>query len=230
MVALPARRNEAGELEMLEDVLAFAATGHIRDFNTWFDRTSKIWDERKKTDIALNERYDYHRLLTRQNVKDSFRVLYGASGTHVASCVLETEFEDFRVYRRRVSGFVVDTTCYYYTAQTEAEAHYLCAILNSKYVNQQIEAHQPEGLWGARHIHRTPFEACAIPIFEPNNTDHQELARLSQVAHALIEELKGMEENRLLNGGPGRVRNAARKIVAEELAAIDVVTRRIIAD
>ena len=232
MVALPARQNEEGKLEMLEGVLAFAATGHIRDFNTWIDRTNTIWAERKKntTRETLPEWLNYRSKLTTQNVRDKYRVIYGGSGTNIASCVLETEFEDFRVYRRRVSGLVVDTTCYYYAAQTEAEAHFLCAILNTKHVNQQIVAHQPEGLWGARHIHRTPFEACAIPIFEQDNPDHLELARLSQVAHARIEEMKGMQENRLLNGGPGRARNAAREIVAEELAAIDEIARRIITE
>ena len=50
------------------------------------------------------------------------------------------------------------------------------------------------------------------------------------LAHDKIEEMKGLEENRLLNGGPGRARNAAREIVAEELAAIDTIARRIIVE
>ncbi len=237
MVALPARQNEQGKLEMLEGVLAFAITGHIQDFNTWFDRTNKIWEERKKskTSETLPEWLNYRNKLTSQNVIDRFRVIYGGSGTNIASCVLETEFEDFRVCRRRVSGFVVDTTCYFFTSQTEAESHYLCAILNSKYVNKQIEAHQPEGLWGARHIHRTPFEACAIPIFEEDDSDHQELARLSMLAHEKIEEEKKLAlgvkvKQKLSNGRPGQARGRARDIVADEIRAIDEIARRIIAE
>ena len=230
MVALPAKLNDEDKLEMLQGVLTFAANATPIDYRTWFEPMENLWEERRKSDMLLIERYDYHKLLTRQNVKDRFRVIYGASGTNLACCVLETDFEDFRVYRRRVSGFVVDTTCYFFTSQTKVESHYLCAILNSPYVNQQIEAHQPEGSWGARHIHRTPFEACAIPIFEDADHDHQELARLSMLAHDKIEEMKGLEENRLLNGGPGRARNAAREIVAEELAAIDTIARRIIVE
>ena len=232
MVALPARQNEQGKLEMLEGVLAFAITGHIQDFNTWFDRTNKIWEERKKskTSETLPEWFNYRNKLTAQNVKDRFRVIYGGSGTNIACCVLEIDTSDLRINRRRVhGGIVVDYTCFYYTAQTRAEAHYLCAILNSPNVNEQIKSHQPEGLWGARHIQRTPFEACAIPIFEAQDPDHQELARLSMTAHEKIEEMKGMEENRLLNGGPGRARNAARDIVADEISAIDEIARRIIA-
>ena len=119
---------------------------------------------------------------------------------------MDIDLEDLRVYRRKVGQFVVDYTCFHYTAPTELEAHFLCAILNSPVVNDEIKAHQPEGLWGARHIQRTPFEACAIPIFVADNPDHLELARLSRAAHEKIEEMKGMEENQLLNGGPGRAR------------------------
>ena len=72
------------------------------------------------------------------------------------------------------------------------------------------------------------FEACAIPIFDAENPDHLELARLSQAAHARIEEMKGMEENRLLNGGPGRARGRAREIVADEISAINAIVRRVV--
>lgn len=232
LVALPAKLNEEGKLEMLEGLFAYAFDPQpmsLRSYQQWFEKTDTIWDERKKTDITLSERYNYHKLLTRQNARDKYRVIYGGSGTNIASCVLDVDTSNLRVNGRRVSGFVVDTTCFHYTAPSKAEAHYLCAILNSKYVNQQIKSHQPEGLWGARHIHRTPFEACAIPIFNKDNPDHQELAGLSIAAHERIEEMKGMEENRLLNGGPGRARGRAREIVAAEIEAIDEIARRIIA-
>ena len=230
MVALPVQQTDTDKLEILHDVLAFAVKAHHRSFLTWFEKVSNIWDERKSatTTETLIEWLNYRNKLTSQTVNDKFRVIYGGSGTNIASCVLDLNYEELRIYRRRASGFVADTTCFHYSAPTEAEAHYLCAILNSPFVNDEIKAHQPEGLWGARHIQRTPFEACAIPIFDADNPDHLELARLSIAAHEKIEEMKGMEENQLLNGGPGRARNKAREIVADELNAIDVIARRIL--
>ncbi len=230
MVALPVQQTDTDKLEILHDVLAFAVKAHHRSFLTWFEKVSNIWDERKSatTTETLIEWLNYRNKLTSQTVNDKFRVIYGGSGTNIASCVLDLNYEELRIYRRRASGFVADTTCFHYSAPTEAEAHYLCAILNSPFVNDEIKAHQPEGLWGARHIQRTPFEACAIPIFDADNPDHLELARLSIAAHEKIEEMKGMEENQLLNGGPGRARNKAREIVANELNAIDVIARRIL--
>ena len=230
MVALPARLNDSGKLEMLDDLLQYAVTGHIRDYNTWFDKMNKIWEKRRSptTTETLAEWLNYRNKLIAQNIDDRFRVIYGGSGTNIACCVMDIDLEDLRVYRRKVGQFVVDYTCFHYTAPTELEAHFLCAILNSPVVNDEIKAHQPEGLWGARHIQRTPFEACAIPIFVADNPDHLELARLSMSAHEKIEEMKGMEENQLLNGGPGRARNKAREIVADEINAIDNIVRRLL--
>ena len=129
-------------------------------------------------------------------------------------------------------GIVVDYNLLFITLRSNPKPKRIifARFSTRRYVNEQIKSHQPEGLWGARHIQRTPFEACAIPIFEKDDPDHQELARLSMTAHERIEEMKGMEENRLLNGGPGRARKAARDIVASEIIAIDEIARRIIAE
>ena len=228
LVALPAKLNEEGEITMLQGVLEYAVDANMRSYQQWFEKTEQIWEKRKKSSMTLQERYDYHKMLTRQNVKDGYRVIYGASGSNLACCVLDVSTSDLSVYGRRVQGIVVDYTNFFYAADSKHEAHYLCAILNSPFVNDEIKAHQPEGLWGARHIQRTPFEACAIPIFVADDPDHLELARLSMAAHDKIEEMKGMEENQLLNGGPGRARNKAREIVADEINAIDKIVRRLL--
>ena len=219
---------------MLEGLFTYAFEAKpisLHSYQQWFEKTDKIWDERKKSTVAesLPEWFNYRNKLTGQNVADKFRVMYGGSGTNLACCVLDVELDGLRVNGRRVQGIVVDYTNFYYSAESKHEAHYLCAILNSQVVNEEIKAHQPEGLWGARHIQRTPFEACAIPIFDADNSDHQALARLSLDAHAKIDEFKGMEENRLLNGGPGRSRSRARELLADELAAIDMIARRLLA-
>ncbi|MCY4466786.1 MAG: N-6 DNA methylase [Chloroflexi bacterium] len=230
MVALPARLNDEGKLEMLHDVLAFAVKGHIEDFTSWFDIMNKTWEEHRNstTTASWPNWLNYRGKLTRQSVRDQYRVIYGGSGTNIASCVLDIDADNLRVYRRRVRGFVVDTKTYYLSTETLQEAHYLSAILNSPTVNESIKAHQSQGLWGHRDIHRTPFEACAIPIYEKDTPDHQELARLSMQAHERIEEMKGMDENQLLNGGPGRARGRAREILADKIAVIDGIVARLL--
>ena len=235
LVALPAKVNEDGKLEMLEGLLEFAFEANplsLRSYQHWFEKTDEIWEERKKSTVSesLADWYNYRKKLTTQNINDRYRVIYGGSGTNLACCVLDIEIDGLRVKGRQVQGIAMDYTNFFYSAPSEAEAHYLCAILNSSIVNQQIKAHQPEGLWGARHIQRTPFEACAIPIFDAGHDAHHELASLSRAAHAKIEELKGMQENQLLNGAPGRARGRARELLADELAAINAIAAKLLGE
>lgn len=232
MIALPAKLDAKGRLQMLYNMLGFAANGNMRDFETWFEKANEMWEKLKKDTVtqALPDWMNYRNKLTSQNVKDNFRVIYNGSGTNLASCVLEINADNLRVDRRRVTGFVADTKTYYYSEQTLNEAHYLCAILNAPCVNEAIKKYQAQGLFGPRDIHRTPFEACAIPMFKAEDADHQALARLSIQAHQTIEENKSMDDSKLLNGGPAYARRLARENTAAEIEAIDDIARRVIAE
>ena len=225
MVALPIRVLTNRRLEVMHGLDAFAEKGHISSYSSWFKKTQDLWEKLKKSKMSLIERYDYHKLLSKQNPAEKFLVLYNASGTNLASCVLCLEHIDLSVFKRKTQAFIADYKTYYAALQSSAEAHYLCGILNSSYVNASIKNYQSQGLYGHRDISRTPFEACAIPIFDANDSHHQALARLSLAAHAKIDELKGMDENQLLNGRPGQARSRAREFLADELAAIDEITR-----
>jgi hypothetical protein len=119
-------------------------------------------------------------------------------------------------------GFVADTTTYWYRPPTADEAHFLSALLNAPCVDATIKAHQPHGLFGARHITRLPFEVCPIPPFDADNADHQRLAALSQEAHALVAALD------LAAGGVVAARKRARQAAREQLAEIDLIARRLL--
>lgn len=229
MVILPARLNAEGKLEMRNEIMDIARDLRPQDIENWFQKLFATWEQHKKSAMTFPERLDYHSYLTRQTIKDRYRVIYNSSGTNIASCVLDIDIDELRIYRRRVQGIVIDSTCYHYTAPTESEAHYLCALLNSPLVNEAKMIYQSQGLWGHRDIHRTPFEACDIPLFDATDTNHLELANLSQTAHAKIDENKLMEESLLLNGGSGRARGRARELVADEISAINKIAQRVLA-
>ena len=78
-----------------------------------------------------------------------------------------------------------------------------------------------KGVVGERDIHRTPFEACAIPLFDAANPDHIELARLSQHSHMIIAKTT-------LTGAVVRARRDARAALAREINAINVISRRLL--
>ena len=147
----------------------------------------------------------------------------------MASCVLDFEKINLRIDRRRTQGFIVDYKTYFYSAQTLNEAHYLCAILNAPCVNEAIKKYQSQGLFGHRDITRTPFEACAIPMFKADDADHQALARLSIIAHEKINEMIMYGDKKLAKGVVA-TRNRAREHTAAEIEAIDEIARRVIAE
>ncbi|PJF27313.1 MAG: hypothetical protein CUN52_14690, partial [Phototrophicales bacterium] len=120
---------------------------------------------------------------------------------------------------------ITDIKTYYSDMPTLDEAHYLCAILNAPCVNTAIKAYQSQGLFGERDIGRTPFEACAIPPFDPQNPDHLELARLSKEAHEATLFIRTAEH---IKGGIAGLRRLARDSAQAQIEAIDKIAERIL--
>ena len=231
MVALPAKRNEAANSNFWKTFWNSPWWAHHRSYTTWFEKMSdNLGRTQSKQLTGLTERMvQLSQQIDHAECHRPLSSIYGGSGTNIACCVLDIDYEELRIYGRRSGNLSLTppvTICrprLKLKRITSARSSTLSPSMS------RYKAHQPEGLWGARHIHRTPFEACAIPIFDAGDPDHQELARLSIAAHDKIDEMKGMEENRLLNGGPGRARGRAREILADEISAIDKIVRRLLA-
>jgi len=80
----------------------------------------------------------------------------------------------------------VETTALIAT-DNEGEAHYLCAIINSKLVREFIKSFSSAGRgFGAPSV----MNHVGIPKFDPENEIHQKLAQLSKTLHGLKAENK----------------------------------------
>jgi hypothetical protein len=179
--------------------------------------------KKRTTQQDFFEQLNYRNKIVMQDIRHPHKVLYNTSGTNLAAVVIQTA--DFSmIYERRVVGFIQDVTTYTYDAYSLEEAHYLCALLNAPCVDEAIKKYQARSI-GIRHIHRTPFEACAIPPYVATDPDHAALVALSQAAHTAIADLKQMDG---LNGGVVTNRRRARAAVAAQLAEIDVIARRVL--
>jgi hypothetical protein len=51
--------------------------------------------------------------------------------------------------------FVCDHKAYWFAANSQNEAHYVAAFLNSRFANNLIKEFQSKGLMGARDVHKT---------------------------------------------------------------------------
>jgi hypothetical protein len=224
LVALPVRLVN-NELTPMNEA-AFLRAGRSDSWRSWFQPAENKWDELKKETSRLEnliDQYDFQAKLLSQQPIGSYKVLYNSSGVHLAACVIDTYGESPKVHEYPTQGFIVDYKTFYHETSHQAEAHFLAALLNAPCVDEAIKPYQSRGKGsvGERDITRTPFEACAIPAFDAADPDHQELARLSQEAHAIIAQTT-------FTGGVVKARRIARAAVAAQLAAIDVVARRVL--
>jgi hypothetical protein len=200
----------------------FTLEGHFKSLE-WFEKASAKWDALKKanTTMTFSEQLNYRNKITRQNPAAPFKVVYNASGTNVSACVIETAKLSLTVHNRLTQGLIVDHKTYSTDTQSEEEAHYLCAVLNATPLNEAIKAYQSSGTFGERDIHRTPFEACAIPPFDAANPLHRQLAALSQSAHADVHQ-----HYLIMNpsGGQVALRTGARRVAKVQLEQINGLT------
>jgi hypothetical protein len=80
-----------------------------------------------------------------------------------------------------VRPIVPQETCVVIACESTDEAHYLCALLNSDAVNQRVASHSVRNGKGFG----TPgmLEYLGLRRFDPQKTEHQELAAQSREAH-----------------------------------------------
>ena len=225
LVALPITFNEIRKQWRLVDEQELVALGKIH-MSEWLRKAKTVWRQHRKTQISLSDRINWQHLLSSQTINYGYKVLYGTSGTHIASCVIEVEgCKSLTVHGLPVMGFVADTKTYYIECESRAEAHYLCAILNAPLIDSAIKGFQTKGAFGVKYgkgqrdIHRRPFEVVNIPLYQPGEPLHEKLVTLSERCHDTVEViLSGMEK---ISGNIGMLRNIIRDSISKELAEID---------
>ncbi len=142
----------------------------------WMRAAEKVWDTYAYSKMTLIERWNYHNELGAQFPISDLRVVYAKAGSLPASTIV------------RHGSAVIDHMLYWFAPETENEAYYLTAVLNSEVVRQQIAGIQAVGQFGARHFDKVMF-TLPIPRFEPLNELHRTLASLGAKAEALSAQV-----------------------------------------
>ena len=92
----------------------------------------------------------------------------------------------------RERAAVVDTTLYWIPCESELEAAYLLAIINSD-VSRRRGPLMPKGQWGARHLHKHLWN-LPIPRFDPGDALHLEVAAAGDAAaEGAAQQLDGRD-------------------------------------
>ncbi|WP_036291240.1 hypothetical protein [Methylosinus sp. PW1] len=165
--------------------------------NGWMRKAEKLWNANAESEsMTLVGRWNYHNELGAQFPIPKLRVVYAKAGSLLAASVV------------RDANFVIDHMLYWSAPASEAEARYLCAIINSETTRARAEAWQARGQWGARHFDKVIFN-LPIPRFDAKDATHAALAKAAAKAEKLAAGLvlpEGVKFQR------------ARRLVREALA------------
>jgi hypothetical protein len=215
LIVLPIQTSREGKLTMVSADLALA--GGFVHAHDWLAKAERIWEAHRKegNERTLREWVNYDDKLISQSLRKAFVVLYNQSGTNLAAALV-TRTDIRHMTGVATNGFVVDSKCYWYATDDEGEASYLVGVLNSSVVNIAIKRFQTKGLQGERDIHRRPFEACAIPMYDRSNPLHERISRLAAASRTQLLKIAPKME-----GSAAVVRAEARRLVAAELTRID---------
>jgi hypothetical protein len=146
-----------------------AANRGFSSLHGWMLEAEKLWNTHRASTMSLIEQFDYYGKLTAQFPLSALRVVYAASGTIPAACLL------------RDSSGVIEHGIYWASVATEPEGHYLAAILNSEVARARVAALQARGQWGARHFDKVVF-TLPIPRFDNTIPLHSQLAEAAHEA------------------------------------------------
>ncbi len=212
----------------LLDVEELRSAGYV-GMAEWLNDAQKAWEkyatERSRIDNPrIIQWVNYRNKLVDQNPSKRYILLYNTSGTDLVSCVLDKQsLQGFKVQKAEIKpvGFIADAKTYFYETDHEDEVYYLCAILNSAIINEEIKPLQTKGLFGERDIHRRPF-MLPIPRFDPGNPTHLKLAELSKICHEKVAKVKFTRKS------VAGLRKQAREAIKEELKEIDTIVSQIL--
>ena len=149
----------------------------------WMKEAETLWEKHKtpNTEESLSEWWNYRRKLLAQFPIPPLRVVYAASGMHVAAYIVTNSLT------------IIDGSLYWFMPESMAEATYLCAILNSQTAEKAMIPYQSQGQFGARHISKYIFMP-PWPRFDTKNPLHQEIVEASKIAENIANKVELPED------------------------------------
>ena len=180
-----------------------AANRGLAGLHGWMTDAEAAWNANAESGaMTLIERWNYHKELSAQFPIVPLRVVYTKAGTLPAACIVR-------------EAYIIDHMLYWTAPESEQEAYYLVAILNSETARQRTAALQSRGQWGARHFDKVIF-TLSIPHFDAGNSVHIELskaAREAESAASVVPLLQNVKFQR------------ARKLVRDAMTGAGIASR-----
>lgn len=171
----------------------------------FYKEINSFYKENKKGTSSINTLFanlNYWNKLKKQLNNKSYIIVYNASGSNLKATVINNE-------KQRV---IIGSENYYYSTNSQNEAYYLSAILNSPVLSKNIKM-----IKSSRHIHKRPF-MFPIPLYNKNNLLHKELAKSGKKSESVVQDL--YLNNPKINSEKVRI------IINQRLLKIDKLTNK----
>ena len=165
-IAVPARRRETGAWDTFD-----VATIRTQGFRQSALRFERINDALVEDQVVrpLFEKIDERNKLSMQVFPAGYHlVLTGAGGGVACAATIPVDGNP---------DVVIDQTLYWRLVASQQEAEYRVGLLNSEAITEAIRPFNPQGEFGARHLHTLPHRV--IPPFDLTNGHHQQIAELT---------------------------------------------------
>lgn len=164
------------------DAKAAFARG-LSELGGWLSECEAAWilNRSESTKGDLIAQFNYFGKLSAQYPIAPIRVAYAKAGSQLASCIITDKIS------------VIDTSLYWFAADSRKEAEYLTAILNSETTRSRAEKYQARGQFGARHFDKVIWN-LPIPRYNPKDKFHLALAEAgahAEEAAKLVELVEG---------------------------------------
>lgn len=198
-VILPGKRIDGRWRGLSDEEIALLNSGTTYTFT----------EIQAKSGMPLSALFDQKINIRNKLDKQSFGlarwlVLSNAGGTNPCAAYIDLNNMDKK-------KLIIDQTLYWYIAESEEEALYIVGILNSVTLSNAISDFQPQGGFGARHIHTIPYKI--IPRFDISDDAHMEVvARTKELINEWTEYCGSEKEGKYLSPNSGSLNSRRRKL------------------
>ncbi len=185
-----------------------AANRGFGGLHAWMAAAEIQWERHRTSTDTLVEQYNHHNKLVSQFPVSQLRVVYAKAGTLPAACLVR-------------DASLIDHKLYWSPINSEAEAYFLIAILNSETSRARTEALQSRGQWGARDFDKVIF-TLPIPRFDSKEKLHRDLAAAGRRAEKVAAAVE-LPEALKFQRARGLIRDALQDVgIAQRIDALVV--------
>ncbi len=173
----------------------------------FYNEMNRVYKAKKKAASKIDSliaNINYWNKMSKQANNKKYIVVYNASGSKLKASVLINSKKNI----------IIGSDNYYYSTDSQEEAYYLSAILNTPELSRNIAI-----IKSSRHIHKRPF-SFPIPLYNENNEIHRILAKKGKKYHFIVQDL--VLNNPKINSEKVRI------IINTKLAKLDNFFNRIL--